>query len=105
MWSASNGNPVVKGPNNGLLCWAMEGVDFWDNLGHPSRSFVEIHRHDRTTSQGQIFSLFILLNVGSSCPKNEKTIIHQKIQNLFQLFAGLLEAGLIEAGGKWSGLN
>ena len=24
----SNGNPVVKGPNNGFLCWAMEGNDF-----------------------------------------------------------------------------
>ena len=44
VWSASNGNPVVQGPNKRFLCWAMEGDGFWGNLGHPSRSIVEIHR-------------------------------------------------------------
>ena len=45
VWSACNGNPVVKGPNNGFL-W--KGMVFGGNLGHPRRSIVEIHRATST---------------------------------------------------------
>ena len=31
VWTVPNGNPVVKGPNNGFLCWAMEGDGFLGN--------------------------------------------------------------------------